>query len=719
MHQLIKTGARGGIWLAIVLCLTPVTRAQAPAAPARKVYTEADFYRESVPYFRGLLGEVYKKAGTKDARWDAPAAAFLEQMAEYFATRSVREYYWPPTTPTMESLLKAGAELTTLGCTDPLVCFCIGELLHAGGQIEQAKAMFAKALIAEGKPGFPDEWYIRALPRTARAGTRLPNGAQLPGDPAIGQPFAKRQAGICAGPLSGVARRQALRHFRAHIHTPEWRGEVIKAIDALPNGDAWVRDVLAGRMHVDLAWQARGSGAANTVDGEAWHGFFTNLKLSRDALARAYKLAPELPESSDQMITVAMGGSDQLNENIETWFTRALEAQVDMPGSYESFRKALLPRWGGSYDKMLAVGLACIKQPRYETLVPWELIATLEDISTDLGEPWAVLAEPRLYALAAEVLEGYAKSSGPGRGNYFQSGRIAIAMRAGKLDEARKHLDAWKAAGGQLDFSAFEYFRVPGSPADISAIYAHTGAAKADCQAMVTHLEEGRAKEALAAAKAARSKLAAEDPGLLHIDATIARLNASADYEAGEWVQLPAAMDPWTVVEGNWRADGKGGLLGSNAGSARSKLLLFTDPMVKLDPAAGFELSVVIDAPAAKGPMRGPGPYGGIVIYRLERPNLQGWVQLMVGKGFGEVAFSGAPMSRFDTKANEQSELTVRCKDYTLTVYVDQKKVSGPHPLPDGFRSGVLVGIGGRQSAEVRFSKLRARNLIKVKDANE
>jgi hypothetical protein len=66
------------------------------------------------------------------------------------------------------------------------------------------------------------------------------------------------------------------------------------------------------------------------------------------------------------------------------WFGRALEAQVDYVPAYGRTAYALLPRWGGSHAEMLRLGFACIEQPRYDTLVPWQFVEVVRQICKDL-----------------------------------------------------------------------------------------------------------------------------------------------------------------------------------------------------------------------------------------------------------------------------------------------------------------------------------------------
>lgn len=688
--------------------MTPDCLAQAPASrpAAAAPSTEADFYKESVPYFRGLLGELYDRSGRKNPKWDAAAAKFLEDMAFHLAGQTVRRLYRPADRPTAEALIKAGNDILALGCDDPLIPYCLGELNQELNRRQPAIDMYRRAGHRNALSKQSDILSFRMT-------------AQMTELKAIMMSFDKGSShlALVSGPLTNVARRHRFRLIQDAKKPTQWHEQLVDAMKAAPNTDPWLRDVLAGKLHIDLAWDARGGGFADTVTEEGWKGFFANLSLARDCLTRAHKLAPELPESATAMITVAMGGSERLNEDPAKWFAMATAAQADYRPAFSRFHSALLPRWGGSYEQMLAVGFKGLQNPRYDTLIPWEFIEAVEAIGDDMGDAWTLIENPKVYALMTQVLEGYTKACGPGRGNYFASAQIAVAIHAGKIEDARKMQDAWKAAGGELDWRAFEYFGFDDGPDTASMVYALTGATKADLVKVGRLLDDEKEADALATLRAIKESLKPEDPALVYINGMIARLARTTQFEAGEWVRLPTTMPEWRQSEGKWYADGMGGLVSSLTDYSKGKTLLYAGE-IPLDPRAGFEFSVVLEgALESSDPKPGPGrgPSAGISFYSMQRPFYRGWVIVELGKPFGEFAF-GNDRVRFDIQPKNEPELTVRCKDYVLTAFLNGKQVGEPFTLPDRYRQNMQVGVGGSNGASIRFSNIRVRNLTKVKE---
>lgn len=680
---------------------TPSTQPAAPATkPAKGWASEADFYRDSVSYFRKLLADVYARSGAKDPAWDADAKAFLDKTAAFLALEEVRSFYHPADKPSAAELLKTGQALLDRGCGDMVVCYAISELLSAVGQDDQAYDMIVRADKTRQLSKLSECLGLRMTTRIVKMGRALDGST------------GKMYAAIAAGPLDNAARRLRYRMVVDADKPVSWQASLIAGIDALPNRDPWLRDMLAGRLHIDMAWEARGRGFADTVTDEGWKGFFSNLKLARDCLVRAHTVAPEMADSCSQMIVVAMGGSDTLKEDPAKWFRLGLAAQPDYHHLYLNYLGSLLPRWGGTYDQMLAAGLEAIREPRYDTLAPWHFIMSVESVCRDMGRPWVLLQSPKVYDLVAQTFDGYAKACGPGRGNYFAAARVAIAIRAGKLDEARKVHEQWLAAGGLLDYTAFEYFGFDDGASDVSSVYAFTGPAKAQVSEMVKHLEGGDEAQALASARAAKAALPADDRGHAFVDSMIGLLGQAQRYRDGEWVTLSTDLKDWSTYEGVWRQNPGGGLVGKSNDFRQHKTMLYTGPL-PIDAAEGFEVSAKVKPSGARS---GAGAMGGIAIFAPGRTRYRGWVGLTLGKSTGTFSFSQDSV-KFDTPETLDALITVRCKDHVLTAYVDGKQVGEPFPLPDRYRvEDLQIGVGGSSMMEVTFTDIRVRNLKKVTD---
>ncbi|MEM6562600.1 MAG: hypothetical protein AAF656_13435, partial [Planctomycetota bacterium] len=90
-----------------------------------------DYHAERLAFNRRTMVEDYQRVGTRDPKWDAQAVEFLDLVARRFTDASVTELYRDPTTPTVDAGIRLGTQVVDeLGCTDPLVRYCLDRLLE-------------------------------------------------------------------------------------------------------------------------------------------------------------------------------------------------------------------------------------------------------------------------------------------------------------------------------------------------------------------------------------------------------------------------------------------------------------------------------------------------------------------------------------------------------------------------------------------------------------
>jgi hypothetical protein len=186
----------------------------------------------------------------------------------------------------------------------------------------------------------------------------------------------------------------------------------LRDLDAAKGMSAWWHDLAAGLAHESLAWASRGGGWANTVTEAGWKGFGEHLAAARACLVRAAKAHPDRPEPMVEMISIAMGGADE-DGTAKDWFERAVAARMDcIPAFDRMLANALLPRWGGSYELMLALGDAAAATGRFDTAVPRQLITAVRTVYRDarrLNEERPKILDAAVYARCRAVFDGYAR----------------------------------------------------------------------------------------------------------------------------------------------------------------------------------------------------------------------------------------------------------------------------------------------------------------------
>lgn len=213
---------------------------------------------------------------------------------------------------------------------------------------------------------------------------------------------------------------------------------------------AWLALVLEGQHQITEAWNARGSGYVNTVSQKGWQGFRQHLSIARKKLTEAWNLHPDLPEAADLMIYVSLGDSDITEMRV--WFDRAVTAQIDYRDAWSNFRWGLRPRWYGSHEAMLALGVTALNTGRFDTDVPRMYFDSITDVESEMelspGEH--IYGRDDIWPNLKRLYEGYIV-----QGEYpygWRSTYTAIAYYAEKYDVARAQFEAlnWEPDTGNF-----------------------------------------------------------------------------------------------------------------------------------------------------------------------------------------------------------------------------------------------------------------------------
>jgi hypothetical protein len=140
---------------------------------------------------------------------------------------------------------------------------------------------------------------------------------------------------------------------------------------------------LKGSHYVDLAWNARGGGYADTVTKEGAAGFETNLVVAREALEHAWKLNPTEPNIPAQMMSVVLGqGSDR--KEMEQWFERTMKLDPNCYSACCSKEQFLEPKWYGTDEEAVAFGRECVHSTNWGGHIPLILVLAHNDLNSRL-----------------------------------------------------------------------------------------------------------------------------------------------------------------------------------------------------------------------------------------------------------------------------------------------------------------------------------------------
>ena len=141
--------------------------------------------------------------------------------------------------------------------------------------------------------------------------------------------------------------------------------------------------MLKGAFELRKAWLERGHDWASGVRPEGWVGFGQHMKQAAEKFRAAWELKPQYPQPATNMLDIRIVAGKAVEEDRAEWFSRALTAQFDYLPAYKAWLNGLLPRWGGSHEKMLDFGIMCARTHRYDTQVPYYFFKILGDVLDD------------------------------------------------------------------------------------------------------------------------------------------------------------------------------------------------------------------------------------------------------------------------------------------------------------------------------------------------
>ena len=117
--------------------------------------------------------------------------------------------------------------------------------------------------------------------------------------------------------------------------------------------------LVRGSFYIEYAWLIRGGGFAKTVEKSAWPKFHEKLRLAKNDLERAWELNPNDPNSSSELIEVAIGLSLP-EEEMEQYFQQGISVCPWHFQLHLQKLRYLMPKWHGSTSEMFNFAEQCL-----------------------------------------------------------------------------------------------------------------------------------------------------------------------------------------------------------------------------------------------------------------------------------------------------------------------------------------------------------------------
>ncbi|MFL5340094.1 MAG: hypothetical protein ACJ8F7_08075 [Gemmataceae bacterium] len=363
----------------VVLFAFPPCRVAAgvPAIPQDPEKQE-QLEREKLSWNRRTLGGAYEKVGKKDARWDDQARVALEKAAQYFCdplASSAAEH----------ETYMAAKQAIDAGCDDPLIIYLFARMSYGPddpGEAEKDRRYTAAATAMQNS-AYPYHRRYVALYKAGQSKASLAgNSPQVRAEAeklldAALQLLPKSQEEDDLGPnpehhvydliesaekahawLSGNKIAAFLRVQNPLVEFSV-KSPAIKFIMLSHDGQHWI----------DRAWEARGSGYADTVTKEGWKEFRKLLTAARQSLQNAWAGNPRDGKIAARMMWVVIG-LDLGRAEMEMWFERAMKADPDNRKACLNMMEYLEPKWHGSLEEMMAFGRACAATKNWRSGIP-------------------------------------------------------------------------------------------------------------------------------------------------------------------------------------------------------------------------------------------------------------------------------------------------------------------------------------------------------------
>jgi len=321
-------------------------------------------YADLLEWNRESLAGAYDRVGKKDPKWDKQAREALDLIARRFS-QQVDPII---TIGAIDAQLKAAMDA---GCDDPLILYfhvrSSAEIANPGPpEFERRMKVASTAMVASA---YPPIRRAVAIEKYEQSRTDLENLS----------PEERKEAArsiddaIALFPRSFAEDKPSEPWAASWYETILWAinghrklgGDAVAAaerVDAqlakIPKAKA-LRLQARGRFLIDHAWEARGTGFSNAVGEENFRKFEERMAEARKVLKQAWDTKPGDGRTANLMLYVekGIGGGDRVA--METWFSRAIEANGNDQDACWSKLDWLDPKWYGNLEDMLAFGKAC------------------------------------------------------------------------------------------------------------------------------------------------------------------------------------------------------------------------------------------------------------------------------------------------------------------------------------------------------------------------
>lgn len=646
------------------------------------------------------------------APWLEDALAILREAAPYLSGEISKNDLTGETIRPPSTLIARGEAVRKAGCDDPLFNLILPFLESSFASRTPEQMTLAERRLPDLLKG-ADSPHIKLFACGWVWGGRYDHRATK--DPAKREAIEKEIPHYLRAALDASATPEDSLGFYQFIHHNQgyvlfymrWKEDETTRILNDSRAAPWLKDTILGQFERDAAWEARGSGYADTVTEDGWKGFKEHLAKASRHFAAAWKANPDVPFAAERMIGITMGGAGIDGIDVREWFDRATAACFDYQPAYDALLWAYRPRWGGSHALMIAFGKACANTRRYDTAVPTRLYKAVGAVGSELPNPSALHDDPEICRMTVEIEKGmkpYAKTDSEkhyalsfGTCNAFLARDYALAANYYKrlngpiLPKAESALMSY----GIPPFEWRGRLAMQSDPVESNSLQ---------------RAETAYRKGELASSQAIYQRLlklpavASKADALTLIRHRLAAIAVEQRFAKGDWVSLSDEEHQllWITDTGRpWEAL-EDGILSVHNNKNWSISRVYLNARVGLD----FELRARLDNPADLAGSQ----FGAVIGYW---PGHTGFATAVCGVTRGKPMEKGAalvPFSYDTTKGNPpvplelkpDSMIRIRSLNGKLTLWVDEKEILSGN-LDDCFERRSPTQDSGREQHRFGF----------------
>ncbi len=391
--------------------------------------TQADALRRVRNLLTREFSDAYRTNGHHDQVWDSDATQFLRAWID-------DGYAGPTNHPPPRTL--AGKLVAQRDCNDPLV-LCAAGLLSRN--MSEQRHLLERAVAAFPYSNYPAYPQLYATVQLASdLDSQSPRIAEL--DKQSLALFKKALTDGNLQPSDAPEIAENLVHGWGYLFFQR-NGPALAQIARHATDFGWLGLVLQGNSEIEEAGKLRKARPGEPLSAKAWANYTNHLDKARTALTAAWERHQDRPIAASGMIFVAMSTSYRDPSEMRIWFDRVTVAQIDYPAAWTTISGGFRPRWHGSHEAMLALGISAVETKRFDTGVPRKFLDIVGDIESELqletGEH--IYGRDDVWPYMQEMYEGYinAPSQRSGRDGW-RTGYAVAAYLAGKYDVAREQL---------------------------------------------------------------------------------------------------------------------------------------------------------------------------------------------------------------------------------------------------------------------------------------